>query len=48
MPDRRSAAWPPAGTPLRVVDANHLLMEMFENKNGKEAPTMQMEYTRVK
>ena len=33
---------------LLVVDADHLLMEMFENKNGKNVRTMQMEYTRVK
>jgi len=33
---------------LRVVDADHLLMEMFENKDGKEVRTFQIEYTRVK
>ena len=33
---------------LLVVAADHLLMEMFENKNGKDVRTMQMEYTRVK
>ena len=33
---------------LRVVDADHLLMEMFENKNRKEVRTILMEYTRVK
>ncbi|MET0813628.1 MAG: DUF1579 domain-containing protein, partial [Pseudoxanthomonas sp.] len=49
MPDMKTVGGVATGrNTLRVVDADHLLMEMFENKGGKEVRTMQMEYTRVK
>ena len=49
MPDMKKVGGVAIGRhTLRVVDADHLLMEMFENKDGKEVRTMQMEYARVK
>ncbi len=33
---------------LRVVDADHMVMEMFEPHDGKEVRTMQIDYTRAK
>ena len=38
----------PVRETVRVVDADHHVMEMFEPKDGKEVRTMQLEYTRVK
>jgi hypothetical protein len=49
MPDMKKVSGVATGRyTLRLVDADHLLMEMFENKNGKDVRTMQMECTRVK
>ena len=49
MPDMKKVGGVVTGRhTLRVVDTDHLLMEMFENKGGKDVRTMQMEYTRVK
>ena len=49
MPDMKTVGGVAIGRhTLRVVDPDHLLMEMFETKEGKEVRTMQMEYTRVK
>lgn len=49
MPDMKKVGGVAIGRhTLRVVDADHLLMEMFENRTGREVRTMQMEYTRVK
>lgn len=33
---------------LRVVDADHHVMEMFEPRDGKEVKTMMLEYSRAK
>jgi len=33
---------------VRVVDADHHVMEMYEPKDGKEVKTMMIEYTRAK
>jgi len=33
---------------VRIVDADHMVMEMFEPHDGKEVRTMQIEYTRAK
>ena len=33
---------------IRIVDADHHVMEMFEPRDGKEVRTMQIEYTRAK
>jgi len=33
---------------LRVIDADHHVMEMYEPKDGKEVKTMALEYSRVK
>ncbi|GAB2508857.1 hypothetical protein GCM10027084_25170 [Pseudoxanthomonas sangjuensis] len=33
---------------IRIVDADHHVMEMYETRDGKEAKTMMIEYTRAK
>lgn len=33
---------------VKIVDADHHVMEMFEPKDGKEVRTMRLEYTRTK
>lgn len=33
---------------IRIVDADHHVMEMFEPHDGKEVRTMQIDYTRAK
>ena len=33
---------------LRIIDADHHVMEMYEPKDGKEVKTMMLEYSRVK
>ena len=38
----------PVRETVRVIDADHHVMEMFEPRDGKEVRTMQLEYTRVK
>lgn len=38
----------PVRETVRVIDADHHVMEMFEPKDGKEVRTMQLEYTRRK
>lgn len=38
----------PVRETVRVIDADHHVMERFEPKDGKEVRTMQLEYTRRK
>jgi len=33
---------------IRILDADHHVMEMFETRDGQDVRTMQIEYTRAK
>lgn len=49
MPDpMRGGAMVPIRQVVRVVDNDHHVFEMHETRDGKEARTMQIEYTRAK
>jgi hypothetical protein len=38
----------PVRETVRIIDADHHVMEMFESRDGKDIRTMQIDYTRVK
>lgn len=44
----KDGAMTPVRETLRIVDADHHVLEMFETHAGKEARTMQIEYARAK
>jgi hypothetical protein len=44
----KEGAMLPIRETVRIVDADHHVMEMFEPHDGKEIRTMQIEYTRAK
>ena len=49
MPDMmKPGATIPIRETLRIIDADHHVMEMYEPKGGKEVKTMSLEYSRVK
>lgn len=44
----KAGAMTPIRETVRIVDADHHVMEMFERRGGKEVRTMQIEYARAK
>lgn len=49
MPDpMKPGTLVPVRDTVRIVDADHHVFEMYETRDGKEAKTMQIEYTRAK
>lgn len=49
MPDMmKPGATIPIRETLRIIDADHHVMEMYEPRDGKEVKTMMLEYSRVK
>jgi hypothetical protein len=43
-----NGAMVPVRETVRIIDADHHVMEMFESRDGKDIRTMQIDYTRVK
>jgi hypothetical protein len=43
-----NGAMVPVRETIRIIDADHHVMEMFESRDGKETRTMQIDYARVK